>query len=99
MNNALAVHKSHAKQNLFHEALYLVHADASTTHLLNGLLASALRKFRFCDHLGRLLGGLNDVFKVAIAVLKDQVLSRLAILTARVVDIEHPHNMLAALQA
>ena len=41
---------------------------------------------------------LNDLFQVLLAVLENQILRRLFVLTARVVNLEHPHNVFAILQ-
>lgn len=87
------MYERHALKYLFHVALDILDWNAATVTAETSLVA-----MRLSELLDALLGVLNHLFEVLIAIFEDKILRRLPIITPRVVDVKHANHILTVFE-
>lgn len=87
------MNEGHALEDLLHVTFNVFHGYAAAV-----LANTHVTSVRITQLLHTFFGILNDFLKVLVAILEDEILSCLTIITPRVVDVQHTYNIFAIFQ-
>jgi hypothetical protein len=83
------MNEGHALEDLLHVTFNVFHGYTAAKLAYANVASMCITQLLYA-----FFGVLYDFFKVLVAVLEDKILSCLAIITPRVIDVQHTYNIL-----